>query len=87
MIKKIVLISILLLFLPACSKTISKTNVSREVSTLTFESILTDADLKSVVRSLDEPNKNRFRGWLSDKLIPYVSYLETELQYSNPNSN
>ena len=86
MIKAIVLVSTLL-FLTSCSKTISQTNVSREVTTLTFESIISDADLKAVVSSLDETNKTKFRIWFNGKLIPYVSYLETELQYSTPNSN
>lgn len=86
MIKVIVLVSTLL-FLTSCSKTISQTNVSREVTTLTFESIISDDNLKSVVNSLDETHKTKFRIWINEKLIPYVSYLETELQYSTPNSN
>lgn len=69
-----------------CSQTISKPNVSREVTTLTFEAILGDNDLKDVVKSLDESNKNKFRIWVNGKLIPYVSHLENELQYSTPNN-
>jgi uncharacterized lipoprotein YajG len=86
MIKIIALVSTLLL-LTGCSKTISQANISREVTTLTFESIISDANLKTVVKSLDETNKTKFRTWFNEKLIPYVSYLETELQYSTPNSN
>lgn len=68
-----------------CSQTISQTDVSREVPTITFESILLDQNLQSAVQSMDESNKAKFRIWLNDKLIPYVSFLENGLQYSTPN--
>lgn len=80
---KVIVLALTLVFATSCS-TISKTDVSREVPTITFEGILSDSDLKDVVTSLDEPHKVKFRVWINDKLIPYVSYLENELQYSTP---
>lgn len=57
---------------------------TREVPTQTMEQILTAEELRELVPTLNNTQSILLKTWLKDDLIPYVSYLETELQHSTP---
>lgn len=73
------------LWLTACSPVVMNAG-QREVPTQTMELILTDVTFQELIYTFDEEQDKLMKSWLKDSLIPYVSYLENELQYSTPSN-
>lgn len=73
------------LWLTACSPAVMNAG-QREVPTQTMELILTDVTFQELIYTFDEEQDKLMKSWLKDSLIPYVSYLENELQYSTPSN-
>lgn len=79
--KLIVLISIIPL-LTACSS-IHQTTANlnhREVPTITMDSILNDSSLVELNKTLTQEQRIILTTWLKTKVIPYICYLEVELE-------
>lgn len=81
--KLLVLISTMTLWTACSSIQQPATDLThREVTTVTMESILNDKSLTELNETLTPEQRTILTTWLKTKVIPYICYLEVELENS-----